>query len=86
MTTPCTYWTETDTAVGGHCSHHNAVVSFGVCNACPIYKERSWIQATQARFRLGDKVKAVTDALGIKPCGGCRERQARWNGQRSPDN
>jgi hypothetical protein len=86
MTTPCTYWRKVESTDGGHCSHHNATVSFGVCNTCNLYAERQWIQDIQARFKLGDKIKAVTDRLGIEPCGGCRERQARWNGERSPDN
>jgi hypothetical protein len=28
---------------------------------------------------LGDVVAAVTKAVGIKPCGGCKERQAALN-------
>jgi hypothetical protein len=28
---------------------------------------------------LGDVVAAVTTAVGIKPCGGCKERQAALN-------
>jgi hypothetical protein len=32
------------------------------------------------KIRLGDKVAAVTSALGIKPCDGCKERQAILNG------
>lgn len=28
---------------------------------------------------LGDVVAAMTKAVGIKPCGGCRERQKRLN-------
>ncbi len=29
---------------------------------------------------LGDLVKGLTDALHIPQCGGCRERQDRFNG------
>ena len=32
------------------------------------------------RWRLGDKVEAVTSALGIKPCGGCKKRKDWLNG------
>lgn len=32
-------------------------------------------------LRLGDKVAAVTSAVGIKPCGGCKKRQAWLNGE-----
>ncbi len=28
---------------------------------------------------LGDVVAKVTSAVGIKPCGGCKERQAKLN-------
>lgn len=28
---------------------------------------------------LGDTVAAVTTAVGIKPCGGCKKRQAALN-------
>ncbi len=34
---------------------------------------------------LGDKVKRVTDQLGLKPCGGCqrrREAMNRWSEKR----
>jgi hypothetical protein len=31
------------------------------------------------QVRLGDAVKRGTNALGIKQCGGCKERQRRWN-------
>jgi hypothetical protein len=86
MTTPCKFWNETETYVGGYCSHHKMTVSFGVCNTCNLYQERAWIQDVQARFKLGDKVAAVTSALGIKPCDGCKDRQAYLNGERSPDN
>jgi hypothetical protein len=33
----------------------------------------------KSRLRLGDALAAVTKALGIEPCGACRERQARLN-------
>ena len=28
---------------------------------------------------LGDSIKKVTDALGIKQCGGCKRRQEKLN-------
>jgi hypothetical protein len=28
---------------------------------------------------LGDAVKRLTYAMGIKPCGGCERRAAAWN-------
>jgi hypothetical protein len=30
-------------------------------------------------MRAGDFVKTITDAVGIKQCGGCRKRQAAMN-------
>jgi hypothetical protein len=33
----------------------------------------------QVNVRVGDAVKRGTDALGIEQCGGCKERQQRWN-------
>lgn len=34
----------------------------------------------RARLRLGDKVEAVTKAVGIKPCAGCKKRKDWLNG------
>ena len=28
---------------------------------------------------LGDTIAKITTAVGIKPCGGCKKRQAEWN-------
>ena len=37
-------------------------------------------QATPVRMRgLGDAIAAATTAVGIKPCGGCKQRQAALN-------
>jgi hypothetical protein len=33
----------------------------------------------QVPVRVGDAVKRGTNALGFKQCGGCKERQRRWN-------
>jgi hypothetical protein len=29
--------------------------------------------------RAGDAVAGVTRAVGVKPCGKCKQRQIRWN-------
>lgn len=34
---------------------------------------------TSREVGLGDAVEAVTKAIGIKPCGGCRKRAAALN-------
>lgn len=31
------------------------------------------------KLRLGDAIAKVTSAVGIKPCGGCKKRQAKLN-------
>jgi hypothetical protein len=31
------------------------------------------------RIRLGDLIRRVTEAVGIKPCAGCKERQKSLN-------
>jgi hypothetical protein len=36
-------------------------------------------EARQPMRGLGDVVAAVTTAVGIKPCGGCKQRQAALN-------
>lgn len=36
------------------------------------------------RMGLGDAIKAITDALGIKQCRGCRDRQELLNHVRLP--
>jgi hypothetical protein len=54
-----------------------------------VFSMEEWIRLTGSfiqKARIGDKVAAVTGALGIKPCDGCKERQAYLNGERSPDN
>jgi len=33
------------------------------------------------KMRLGDKVAAVTKAVGVKPCNGCEKRRAKLNGE-----
>lgn len=44
-------------------------------------KERDAIlSGMRSRYRLGDKVEAVTRAIGIKPCGSCKKRKDWLNG------
>lgn len=35
--------------------------------------------ATKARTGIGDVVAGATKAVGVKPCGGCKARQAALN-------
>ena len=43
--------------------------------ACP--KGKPWI--APASRGLGDTIAKITKAVGIKPCGGCKARQAKLN-------
>jgi hypothetical protein len=52
--------------------------------ACASSRTDQWIEVTKACFKnqskgLGDTIAKVTTALGIKPCGGCKERQRALN-------
>jgi hypothetical protein len=46
-----------------------------------LEKKQSAMQRIFARIRLGDKVEAVTGAVGINPCAGCQKRKAILNGE-----
>jgi hypothetical protein len=43
----------------------------GCCATCTEYRGRD--------RGLGDTIKRATDALGIKPCGGCQKRREALN-------
>ncbi len=56
-------------------------LSNGVCPQCGFKGQSHWQRncpAAQSRG-LGDTIAKVTAALGIKPCGGCKERQEKLN-------
>lgn len=40
---------------------------------------RNCIAADQPSRGLGDTIAKLTTAIGIKPCGGCKKRQAALN-------
>ena len=44
------------------------------------WKDSKWLDIRK-KHKIGDKVASVTSALGIKPCGGCKKRQAYLNGE-----
>jgi hypothetical protein len=44
-----------------------------------ILQDRGGTVVIEEPMGLGDYVAALTSAVGIKPCGGCKERQAAWN-------
>ena len=42
-------------------------------------KARSMQVLQESTIGIGDAVAGVTKAVGIKPCGGCKKRQAALN-------
>ena len=64
---------------------HGTTVPPNVCSICPHYDgpSRPVLQSAakpSAVWRgLGDVVAAATSAVGITPCGGCKERQEALN-------
>lgn len=56
-------------------------LSSGVCPRCKQPGQPHWRRncpETKSRG-LGDTIAKVTTALGIPPCGGCKERQEKLN-------
>jgi len=37
------------------------------------------IAGGKRRIRVGDLIRKVSEAVGIKPCGGCKDRQKSLN-------
>ena len=48
------------------------------CATCPHRSEGKPPPPERSRG-LGDTVAKITSALGVKPCGGCKERQKKLN-------
>lgn len=46
------------------------------------HKKRLWDEQQKSRG-LGDTIAKLTSAVGIKPCGGCAQRQA-WLNEKFP--
>lgn len=54
-------------------------LSLKSCVKC-VPQPKPFIVERKARSRgLGDTIASLTKFFGIKPCGGCRERQAKLN-------
>jgi hypothetical protein len=77
----CSHWQNTGHKNGGRCALHNRTISFGVCDSCPDSTEIGWVKKMLRTHRPGDKIAAMTRAAGIRPCGGCKGRQAKLNGE-----
>lgn len=69
----CKYWIDLSFAHAGRCSLglYGGRPSFGTCLRCEKYDG-------PARG-LGDYIAKITSAVGVKPCGECKERQKKWN-------
>lgn len=69
----CRHWSDCGVAMGGCCAlgRYGGKPSLGTCRQCPEYDGPP--------RGAGDLVAAVTKAVGIQPCGGCKERQKKLN-------
>lgn len=76
----CEHWREAGAKDGGRCALLGKTVSFGVCRRCELARPPGWWRRLLRRMRLGTKVKAVTKAAGVKPCGACQRRANRLDG------
>ena len=57
---------------------HNGVTRMAVAQILPD-GELEFVGKSEVTPGIGDTVAAVTTAAGIKPCGGCKKRQAALN-------
>ncbi len=79
----CQHWSPIDSPDGGKCGLNARAVSFGVCRIC-LYNTAfgEWPPAKTAlqKLRLGTRIANATRAVGIPPCGGCKRRAMKLNG------
>jgi len=79
----CQHATPADEPGKGECSLHTTAYSFGMCRAClDNTAAPDWPPAKNAfqRARMGTRIKQLTTAMGIPPCGGCNGRAVFFNG------
>jgi hypothetical protein len=57
---------------------HDGVTRMAVAQILPD-GELEFVGKSEVTPGIGDTVAAVTTAAGIKPCGGCKKRQAALN-------
>ena len=57
---------------------HDGVTRMAVAQILPD-GELEFVGKSEVSPGIGDTVAAVTTAAGIKPCGGCKKRQAALN-------
>ena len=77
----CKHWTDCGVIGGGCCAIHGSI-SLGVCRACLDNTSKDWPPAHNIlqRAKIGTKIAKATNAIGIKPCGGCKRRAQILNG------
>lgn len=49
------------------------------CRNCGFSKKKKTIRNCPASNALGERVAAITKAVGIKPCGSCQKRREALN-------
>jgi hypothetical protein len=62
--------------VGGDCTNGLALPVYGVRPSEGICRQCEYRNGLRG---LGDAIATVTTAMGIKPCGGCKDRQNALN-------
>lgn len=79
---PCNHFRDIGVKTGGKCTLHDSTQSFGVCRACLDNTEKDWPPAHNIlqKAKIGTKIAKMTNAVGIKPCGGCKKRAQLLNG------
>lgn len=73
MSVNCKHWSDCGVPSAGCCSLglHHGRPSHATCGLCD--------KVEPASRGLGDTVAKITKAVGIKPCGGCKNRQYKLN-------
>jgi len=79
----CDHWRDCGVSGGGCCTieyYHRP--SLGVCRICEKNTDQKRRDPRRISRGLGDTIKKIIDkaTLGkVKPCGGCKKRQAALN-------
>jgi len=80
MKVNCKNWSEGGKG-WGRCSLnlYGGRPSFGTCGVCKQREDcPDWTTKDKSRG-LGDTIAKITKAVGITPCGGCKQRQPALN-------
>ena len=84
MKISCTNWKPAALDIVGYCELKKSHVTLGTCIHSCTEQDGAWRNELKQSFKqptrgLGDVIAAVTSAVGIKPCGGCKQRQETLN-------